>query len=107
MHRTVRIRVLRRNLFSDLVGEVARPELASALQACEVFREGQEFLIKGWPSKPDGFCDWAWNDIQKSVIAASFGARKDGLRAQDSWIACCTDGLRPVVFQIEPIEASS
>ena len=103
MHRDIRIRVLKRHRFSDLVKDHVRPESANQIEACAVFRDGQEFVLEGWPTRPEGFCDWAWNDIQKAVIAASFGARKDGLKTQDGWIACCTDGLRPVVFLIEPI----
>lgn len=50
-------------------------------------------------------CDWAWNDIQKVLLAMMLGA-DFGLWMKDSntFIACCTDGIKPVVFKLERSE---
>jgi uncharacterized repeat protein (TIGR04076 family) len=104
MYRTVRIKVLRREVFEDLIDEHV-PADRERPPRCPVFADGQEFLVEGWPNRPDGFCEWAWDDIRKSVLIASFGGRKEGISTKDGWIACCTDGLRPVVFLIAPVEA--
>jgi uncharacterized repeat protein (TIGR04076 family) len=51
------------------------------------------------------FCDWAWNDIHKVLLTL----RKQGnfapwMKDGNTIIACCTDGLKPVVFKVERIE---
>lgn len=102
MHKAVRITVLRRKRFADLIDEHV-PAGHPKPNRCPVFEDGQQFLIEGWPKKPENFCDWAWNDIQKTVLIASFGGRKEGVSTPNGWIACCTDGLRPVVLLVEPL----
>jgi uncharacterized repeat protein (TIGR04076 family) len=43
---------------------------------------------------PEGFCGWAWADIQKLVYGMARGGQK-------VFVTCCTDGYRPVVFKLE------
>lgn len=45
---------------------------------------------------PEGFCGWAWADMQKLV----YGMARGG---QDVFVTCCTDGYRPVVFKLEKV----
>lgn len=99
----IKITVLRRMLNKDLAEEYCKEE--SGL--CEVFSEGQEFIYDhyGEGSKPENFCEWAWNDIYKIVIAlASNGDFKAWMKDEGTMINCCTDGIRPVVFKIERID---
>lgn len=63
---------------------------------CPLFKEGQEFIIKKYWEVPKGFCEWAWADIRIYIQQIFFG--------ESSFVACCTDGLRPVLFNIERIE---
>ena len=67
-----KITVLRRMFNQDLANEYRRQDVATA--PCPLFTEGQEFVVEhvGAPA-PDGFCDWAWNDIQKVLLAAMTG----------------------------------
>jgi uncharacterized repeat protein (TIGR04076 family) len=71
---------------------------------CEVFKDGQEFILEGFPSKPEGFCDWAWTDIHRDVVSVMFGSSYPWIQKPGTAITCCTDGLRPVVFTVEHIE---
>jgi uncharacterized repeat protein (TIGR04076 family) len=58
---------------------------------CPLFREGQEFIISRWDVPPEGFCEWAWADLQGKIqLAQRLG----------TVVACCTDAFRPVVFEI-------
>ena len=96
-----RITVMKRAFHEDLIGEHF-PEAVGKLTACPVFQDGQTFDIKGiFPTKPNGFCDWAWADIQRNVAMACMGAKMPSGCA----FTCCSDGLRPVTFRIEAIEA--
>ncbi len=102
--RRCRITVLRRTLHADLAKEYCRDEVTP----CASWREGQEFVTTF--AKPHGFCDWAWNDIHKyvAVLLAGggfSGAIFDGWMKNDkTMIACCTDGIRPVIFKLEGME---
>ena len=99
-----KITVLKKNLYEDLAKEYCQNNVTS----CPAFSEGQEF-ITGF-EKPEGFCDWAWNDIHKFVtVLFSGGNFSEGIF--DGWmkddktmIVCCTDAIRPVTFKIERID---
>ena len=71
--------------------------------ACTVYKDGQEFVLDS-PRMPEGFCDWAWADIQRDVIAVMFGSDYPWVKQSGTAITCCTDGFRPVVFKVERIE---
>ncbi len=93
---SVRITVLRKLFHKDFVDKYAAdPENWTP---CEHFEEGQEFIVsKQTPwVMPDGFCGWAWADIQKLV----YGMARGG---QEVFVTCCTDGYRPVIFKLERI----
>ena len=95
-----RITVVKRSLNEDLI-QTYFPEHVGKLTACPVFEDGQVFEIKGiFPSKPEGFCDWAWADIQRNVAMACMGADMPS----GCQFTCCSDGLRPVTFRIEAVE---
>ncbi len=65
---------------------------------CPVFKEGQEFILEAPWSAPEKFCDWAWADIRNYIIGVFAGMDFGGT---NSFVACCTDGFRPVFFKIE------
>jgi len=52
---------------------------------------------------PQGFCHWAWCDIQKHVLTLARGGDLLGPRAGRS-VTCCTDGSRPVIFGLERLQ---
>jgi len=86
-----RICVLKRMVNQDLIDRYAHETVAP----CDVFEDGQEFVVDRWDVLPEGFCEWAWEDIQNKVeLAEQLGVV----------VACCTDGFRPVVFAIERLE---
>ncbi|MDD5263415.1 MAG: TIGR04076 family protein [Candidatus Bipolaricaulis sp.] len=94
-----RITVIKRALNIDLV-ETHLADCLSVARPCSVFREGMTFDVKGpFPEKPQGFCDWAWVAIYPNLALACAGAELSAGVA----FPCCTDGLRPVTFQIEKI----
>ena len=88
-----KITVIKKAFFSDL-GEKYAEEKVSI---CPRFDEGQEILVTSPYRPPENFCPWAWADIRPSIHSVYFGGRK-------SSIACCTDGFRPVVFNVERVE---
>jgi uncharacterized repeat protein (TIGR04076 family) len=97
----VKITVLKRTKHLNLVEEYGNREMIES--PCEVFKDGEEFVIEG-TRKPDGFCDWAWHDIWSVIIALSYGANFPWHTKPGTAIACCTDGMRPVIFKLERIE---
>ena len=98
----VRITVLKRAVNCDICdayGDVAW-KLRGGCEPCGSFEDGQQFVSKHG-EKPDGFCSWAWADIQRDVMNVRFGGGIDCLKRPGTWLASCTDGMKPVVFLLE------
>lgn len=99
-----KITVLKRSLFEDLAQEYVETERKKTYGPCEIFKEGQEFIVDFYKGPPEGFCSWAWDDIYKTLVGFEAGGNF-GMWYQDknTIISCCTDGVRPVIFKIEKI----
>jgi uncharacterized repeat protein (TIGR04076 family) len=100
---TCKITVVRRTIHRDLIDEYSS-NTSESFGLCERYGDGQEFLIEGFPEKPEGFCDWAWTDIHRDVVALMIGGNFPWMRQPGTAVTCCTDGLRPVIFKVERIE---
>ena len=71
---------------------------------CPLLNVGDEFIFEGSAKMPDGFCPWAWIDIYRSISSMSSGSTcKPWNKRDGQTIVCCTDGIRPVVFNVEAI----
>lgn len=70
--------------------------------ACEVFEEGQEFIVENM-NMPEGFCTTAWISIYSNVRLLSFGCDLPWLKEKGVAVNSCIDGLRPVIFKLERI----
>ena len=97
MNASVTITVLRRLQHEDLLKQYAD----SIWEPCERLSEGQEFVSEN-ANMPPGFCSWAWADIQKYVLTLARGGNFLGVRP-GTFVTCCTDGFRPVLFKLERI----
>lgn len=102
----VKITVLERlGLREKLAEKTTLPDQAPPCK-CDKFEDGQEIIYQlGASGVPDGFCDWAWNDIFKDILAvcsrASMAPESERAHVEPAF-TCCTDGYRPVIFKIEP-----
>ena len=77
----------------------------SAVGPCPLLEEGQEFMFEGQAVMPRGLCPWAWIDIYKGVGAlAAGGGHAPWNNHPAQTIVCCTDGIRPVVFELTAVE---
>ena len=83
----VRITVMKKLFHEELV-----KEYDTHFEVGQVFETSLE---SPW-EMPAGFCGWAWADLQKLV----YGMARGG---QETFVSCCTDGYRPVVFLLERI----
>jgi len=97
MNARVKITVVRKTQNTDMLAECAE----SIWEPCERLEEGQEFITEG-VNIPDGFCSWAWADIQKYVMTLARGGNFVGVKP-GMYITCCTDGFRPVIFKLQRI----
>ncbi len=67
---------------------------------CHVFKEGQVFHVDD--TMPSDFCSYAWDTIFPYIITLrSDGSFSEWYEEPGVAVACCPDGLRPVVFKIE------
>ena len=99
--RKVKITVLKLTDSKQIFGD--RPPMGQAMEACSVYKEGQEFIVNEDVKMPEGFCSWAWNDINKKVITLMFGGNFPWMKEEGTSVSCCTDGFRPVIFEIRRI----
>ena len=99
----IKITVIKKFVAEDLVRDyVAEDRKNSGFGVCNVVGDGQEFILEK-PNMPEGFCSWAWADINRDIIAIMGGGSMPWINKEGVAIASCTDGLRPVVFKIERI----
>lgn len=97
----VRITAIRKTSYPDLMAKYENP----IEHACDV-QEGQVWIANGW-SKPESFCDSAWNSISAFVMTLSLGGGNfyDGwMKNPKSAMISCNDGFRPVSFYIEALD---
>jgi uncharacterized repeat protein (TIGR04076 family) len=97
----IRITVLKTLYNQELAEEYRRPD--SHKGPCPRYNEEPEFYVKHIDEPPEGFCMWAWNDIHKFVLALMTGADFAGMKEVNTFIASCTDGIKPVIFKLERI----
>jgi uncharacterized repeat protein (TIGR04076 family) len=72
---------------------------------CPMFEEGQEIIVNEAGGMPEGFCASAWVTLWDKVRTLSMGGIFPYFKdREDTIISCCSDGLRPVVFQLERME---
>jgi uncharacterized repeat protein (TIGR04076 family) len=96
----IKITVLKR-MFNE---ELAKKYCQNEVTQCSAFEDGQEFIYEQSTGRPEGFCEWAWDDISRYVFALRFkGTFKGWMKEDGMLITCCTDGIRPVVFNLERI----
>jgi uncharacterized repeat protein (TIGR04076 family) len=77
----------------------------------EDFHEGQVFLLND-ASRPEGLCDRrvpaaAPGSVCKYIFAFISGGRgfyDSWMKDPNTMVACCNDGLRPVVFLLERVD---
>ena len=91
-----KITVIRTALFEDLRDEYMRADFGT----CPVMKEGDVFTTGGMfgNSMPQGFCEYAWQAVQNIACTLAGGGKVFG---EDFNIACCNDGVRPVILKLE------
>ena len=99
----VKITVIKKGNTSDLFGGKCPLQPIEGLEPeCPQFNVGDEFMFKG--TCPDGFCSWAFADIQRDIMHIFLGGSYPWMKDEGVTIACCTDGLRPVFFKVERVD---
>lgn len=99
----VRITVLQRTSNENLIEKYGNPKIE---HLCPYNKEGQEYIsIEG--AKPEGFCEEAWTAFGKYAFALAHGVEgfwPSWIESRHIAINSCNDGLRPVIFKLEPID---
>ena len=105
MAREVKITVVKKGNTNDLYGGKGPFQTAEGLETeCILLNVGDEFIVDEECTCPDGFCGWAFADIQRDVAHILFGGSYPWMKDEGVTIACCTDGLRPVFFKVERVD---
>jgi uncharacterized repeat protein (TIGR04076 family) len=97
----VKITVVKRLDNKELYG--SNPPLEfTGVGLCDRLEEDQVFISKEG-GYPEGFCAWAFADIQRDLIHLRLGGDYPWFKEKGSILSCCTDGARPVMFKLERI----
>ena len=97
----VKITVMKVAKYADLIAKYEN----EIEHACDV-QVGQTFVSVN-ATRPDGFCDSAWETISPFVteLANGGGNFYDGwMKNPHSAMISCNDGFRPVSFLLEVVE---
>lgn len=101
----VKITVIRKEFFPELADRYLTE--GKTVGACPLLEVGDSFVFEGGAVMPEGFCPWAWHDIYASVSALAAGASYAPWNNRDGQtIVCCTDGIRPVVFDLQALDGA-
>ncbi len=104
----LKITVLKRTDAKQIFGDTARARalcaIGHSIEACRMFEDGQEFIVDKNGDMPEGFCHWAWNDLYKVVVALMTGGSFPWMKEEGTSVSCCTDGMRPVIFELRRVE---
>ncbi len=95
----VKITVVKIPSTEEIFGD--SPPMGQTFEPCTRFKVGQEFTTDG--TTPEGFCSWAWNNIYKEILFLAFGGNFPWMKEKGTGVFCCTDGFRPVVFELRRI----
>ena len=88
----------------EYVDKYVEAERKRTIGPCDMLVEGQTFETDAVQGMPEGFCPWAWNDIYKVIVAYfADGDFRMWTQGGDRILACCSDGTRPVYFEIEKL----
>lgn len=65
---------------------------------------GDPHTVAGGPDLP--FCSEAWDAISRYIYTGLQGGSimKGWMKEENTMIACCSDGTRPVIFKIERLD---
>lgn len=101
-----KITVLRREYYQDLADQyLSNPNAGK----CNRFYDGQEIIVDNsnyFRMLQGEFCSEAWDCISRYVYAALQGGSimRGWTNDEKMMIACCNDGVRPVIFKLERID---
>jgi uncharacterized repeat protein (TIGR04076 family) len=98
----IRVTVLKKFNPKEVFGHDITYPRGDIVPTCHVFEEGEEFIVEN-VEKPEKFCGWGWETVSKDIAILDAG---DDVSWTDPGIiyTCCTDGARPVSFELERIE---
>ncbi len=99
-YRDVKLTVLKRLILEDIHAEYAAKGVP---KICPRYKEGTEYISQNC-NKPDGFCSWAWAELQQKVVFLALGHDYPNIRPKGTDVICCSDALHPVLYKLERME---
>jgi uncharacterized repeat protein (TIGR04076 family) len=98
----IKITVVKKINNKDMFGDNSPVEFTTN-PVCDRVEVGQELVSDGF-AIPEGFCPWAFADIQRDIIHLRLGGNYPWIKKEGMMLSSCTDGVRPVIFKLERIE---
>ena len=104
LRKKLKITVLKKLDGKDIYGE-SLPVTPTYPLVCDRFDVGDEFIVEDTGEKPEGFCQWAWDDMVRMILHLQFDGDFPFFEEKGMYLGCCTDAVRPVIFKLERLES--
>ena len=97
----VKITILRKLKVEDIHKDYAKSNIPVV---CVKGQEGDQYVSKNC-QMPDKFCIGAWEGLKSKVSILASGSNSPYVKQDGVAIHSCNDGLHPVIFKLERVEA--
>ena len=94
----IKITVVKAFSPEEVFGHSLHTKTGTKITKCK-YTPGQTWTTENM-RRPEGFCDWAWQDMRKDLYLLTFGGDISDTEPGVIYIPC-SDGKRPVVFKLE------
>ncbi|MBE6069578.1 MAG: TIGR04076 family protein [Clostridium lundense] len=97
----VKITILKKLKVEDIHKDYAKDNIPVI---CAKGQEGDEYISKNC-EMPGKFCAGAWEGLKSKVALLASGGNSPYVKQDGTAIHSCNDGLHPVIYKLERIEA--
>jgi uncharacterized repeat protein (TIGR04076 family) len=97
----VKITILKKLKVEDIHKDYAKSNIPVV---CAKGQEGDEYISKNC-DMPNKFCIGAWEGLKSKVALLASGGNSPYVKQNGIAIHSCNDGLHPVIYKLERVEA--
>ncbi|MFX1475532.1 MAG: TIGR04076 family protein [Promethearchaeota archaeon] len=97
----VKVTVIKKYSPEDIFGHEMRRQDGKRIPVCGL-EVGEEFIVDSHLKMPEDFCPRVWHDHYGLLMMYFYGGDME-YPAPGVTYTVCGDGVRPVIFKIEPL----
>ncbi len=98
----VKITAIKKFSPEEIFGHEMHRQDGNIIRACSI-EIGEEFIVDSHLKMPENFCPRVWHDYYGLLMMYFYGGDMEYPAPGVTYVPC-GDGVRPVIFKIEPIK---